>query len=84
MDKTEQIYHLISTQSAQYFLFRRFGKSLLVSTIKAIFEGKRELFEALAIDGLSSGLEHDGRELILVGVEFAPNTRNLGRWVVER
>jgi len=28
--------------------------------------------------------EHDGRELILVGVEFDPTTRNLGRWVVER
>ena len=32
---------------------RRFGKSLLVSTLQAIFEGKRELFKNLAIDSLS-------------------------------
>ena len=49
-DKTEQAYQLISTGS-YYFLSRprRFGKSLLISTIKAIFEGRRELFEGLAI-----------------------------------
>ena len=50
VDKTEQIYRLIST-GRYYFLSRprRFGKSLLLSTIKAIFEGKRELFDGLAI-----------------------------------
>lgn len=37
-----------------YFLSRprRFGKSLLVSTLEAYFQGKRELFEGLAIAGL--------------------------------
>ena len=50
VDKTEQIYRLIST-GRYYFLSRprRFGKSLLLSTIKCIFEGKRELFDGLAI-----------------------------------
>ncbi len=50
VDKTELIYRLISL-GCYYFLSRprRFGKSLMISTIKAIFEGKRELFEGLAI-----------------------------------
>lgn len=51
VDKTEQIYHLV-TQGQCYFLARprRFGKSLLVSTLKALFEGRRELFAGLWID----------------------------------
>ena len=50
VDKTEQIYSLISS-GRYYFLSRprRFGKSLLISTLRAIFEGKKELFEGLAI-----------------------------------
>jgi hypothetical protein len=46
VDKTELIYNLISSGKA-YFLSRprRFGKSLLVNTIKEIFSGNRELFE---------------------------------------
>ena len=51
VDKTEQIYRLVS-EGRYYFLSRprRFGKSLLISTIKALFQGKRELFKGLAID----------------------------------
>ncbi len=50
VDKTKQIYNLIKG-GEYYFLSRprRFGKSLLVSTFKAIFEGKKELFEGLWI-----------------------------------
>ncbi|MCR5362132.1 MAG: ATP-binding protein [Bacteroidales bacterium] len=50
VDKTEYIYDLI-TRGCYYFLSRprRFGKSLLMSTIKAFYEGKRELFDGLAI-----------------------------------
>lgn len=46
IDKTEIIYKMIS-EGCPYFLSRprRFGKSLLISTIAAIFEGRRELFE---------------------------------------
>lgn len=53
VDKTALIYQLISTGQA-YFLSRprRFGKSLLLSTFKAYFEGKKELFEGLAISKL--------------------------------
>lgn len=48
VDKTEYIYNLITTGSA-YFLSRprRFGKSLLISTLQALFEGNRDLFANL-------------------------------------
>ena len=51
VDKTEYIWKLIVPPQEMYFLSRprRFGKSLLVSTLKAIFEGRRELFDGLAI-----------------------------------
>ena len=50
VDKTEYIYPLIH-KKGQYFLSRprRFGKSLLISTLKAIFQGKKELFQELAL-----------------------------------
>ena len=53
VDKTEYIWQLIRPAKGMYFLSRprRFGKSLLVSTLKAIFEGKKELFKGLAIYG---------------------------------
>lgn len=50
VDKTEFLYRM--TKHKGYFLLcrpRRFGKSLFLSTIEAFFEGKRELFEGLAI-----------------------------------
>lgn len=51
VDKTEFIWSLISQGKAMYFLARprRFGKSLTVSTLKAVFQGKKELFKGLAI-----------------------------------
>ena len=53
VDKTALIYDLV-TKGKIYFLSRprRFGKSLLISTLKAYFQGKKELFEGLAIDSL--------------------------------
>ena len=53
VDKTALIYRLV-TEGKIYFLSRprRFGKSLLVSTLKAYYQGKKELFKGLAIDGL--------------------------------
>ena len=51
VDKTEYIWQLIRPAKEMYFLSRprRFGKSLTVSTLKAVFEGKKELFRDLAI-----------------------------------
>lgn len=52
VDKTPFIHQIISGAKRFYFLSRprRFGKSLLLSTIKALFEGKRELFAGLYIE----------------------------------
>ncbi|MCS7036001.1 MAG: AAA family ATPase [Saprospiraceae bacterium] len=48
VNKTYHVHALVS-EGAYYFLSRprRFGKSLLLSTLKAYFEGKRDLFEGL-------------------------------------
>ena len=53
VDKTEFVYKL-AAEGRQYFLSRprRFGKSLLLSTMRAYFEGKKELFTDLKIAGL--------------------------------
>ncbi len=54
IDKTEYVYHMTHTDSTYFFLSRprRFGKSLLVSTLQSYFEGKKELFQGLAIETL--------------------------------
>jgi len=51
VDKTPGIHALLEPAFAQYFLARprRFGKSLLISTLKAIFQGRRALFDGLFI-----------------------------------
>ena len=51
VDKTPLIYKMI-TEGCPYFLSRprRFGKSLLVSTLAAVFEGRRDLFEAFTTE----------------------------------
>ncbi|WP_455967337.1 AAA family ATPase [Bacteroides fluxus] len=58
VDKTAIIYQIVSG-SIPYFLSRprRFGKSLLISTFEAYFEGRKELFEGLAIEKLETRWE---------------------------
>ena len=53
VDKTAYVYQLVSS-GKYYFLSRprRFGKSLLLTTIKAYLEGKKHLFKGLAIENL--------------------------------
>ena len=55
VDKTELIYNL-THESSIYFLSRprRFGKSLLVSTLKNYYLGRRELFRGLAMERLET------------------------------
>ena len=55
VDKTHHIYNLATT-GKYYFLSRprRFGKSLLISTLEAYFSGKKHLFEGLAIEDLET------------------------------
>lgn len=59
LDKTEYVYRMTHGTSSYVFLSRprRFGKSLLVSTLKSYFEGKKELFKGLAIEKLETEWE---------------------------
>ena len=54
VDKTALLYELCNDVDQQLFISRprRFGKSLMLSTLKAMFECRRELFEGLAIDSM--------------------------------
>ena len=56
VDKTRYIYDLAHTQGNALFLIRprRFGKSLLCSTLKYYFQGRRDLFQGLALDRLET------------------------------
>lgn len=56
VDKTDYVHALVSS-GIFYFLSRprRFGKSLLLSTLEAYFLGKRHLFQGLALDRLQPG-----------------------------
>ena len=67
VDKTELLYNL--TQRGQYIFLsrpRRFGKSLILSTIEAYFEGRKDLFEGLAI----ADLEKDWKALPVIHVDL--------------
>ncbi len=56
IDKTDLIYQMTHTNSRYIFLSRprRFGKSLLISTLQAYFEGCKELFKGLAMERLET------------------------------
>ncbi|MDR0572603.1 MAG: AAA family ATPase, partial [Tannerella sp.] len=51
VDKTEHVYKMVTSGGGVYILSRprRFGKSLLVSTLDELFRGRKELFEGLFI-----------------------------------
>jgi hypothetical protein len=51
VDKTKYVWQMVSTPAINFFLSRprRFGKSLLVDTLRCYFEGRKELFEGLYI-----------------------------------
>ena len=60
VDKTALMYQMVKTGS-YYFLSRprRFGKSLLISTLEAYFQGKKELFAGLMVEKLEKDwIEH--------------------------
>ena len=72
VDKTALIYKLAAT-GKYYFLSRprRFGKSLLVSTMEAYFKGKKELFDGLAVASLEKDwTEYPVLHLDLSGVAY--------------
>ena len=55
VDKTMFLHRLLAATGSRLFFIsrpRRFGKSLMLSTLKAMFEGRRDLFKGLALDKL--------------------------------
>ena len=74
VDKTEYIWQLVRPAKGMYFMSRprRFGKSLLLSTLKAIFEGKKELFKGLAI----YDKPHEWSKYPIIHIDFSNS--NLG------
>lgn len=85
IDKTETIYRLVHEDGCYFFLSRprRFGKSLLTSTLQSYFEGKKELFKGLAIEKLEkewneypvlhfdlSGAKHTDKDKLLESLDF--------------
>ena len=68
VDKTAYVHKLARPAFAEYFLSRprRFGKSLLVSTLKALFQGRRELFKGLDIDKM----DYDWKPYPVIHLDF--------------
>ncbi|MDD3162763.1 MAG: ATP-binding protein, partial [Sphaerochaetaceae bacterium] len=85
VDKTAYIYKLVTGPRMVLFSRpRRFGKSLTVSTLDALFRGKRELFAGLAIDSLP----YDWKVYPVIHIDFgtcgASDASSLERWMNER
>ena len=62
VDKTAQLYELAKPGADRIYYLprpRRFGKSLMISTLKALFQGRRELFKGLAIEKTDWDWEHE-------------------------
>jgi len=69
VDKTKHIYDLFSRGQRLYFLARprRFGKSLLISTLKELFSGNRNLFKGLWIDSS----DYQWQQYPIIHLDFA-------------
>ena len=84
VDKTQAVYDLAHSGGSYFFLSRprRFGKSLLLSTLKAYFEGKKELFEGLEI----MELEHDWKQhpVLHLDLNTGDYTSEEGLWAMFR
>ena len=68
VDKTEYLWQLIQPAKGIYFLARprRFGKSLTLSTLKAVFQGKKHLFKGLALESKP----YDWKEYPVIHLDF--------------
>ena len=77
VDKTALVYKMVTT-GKPYFLSRprRFGKSLLLSTLEAYFLGRKDLFKGLAIERVSGASSESQCEILRN--EREPGT-NIGR-----
>ena len=74
VDKTAYLHSLVRQEGNMFFLSRprRFGKTLTVSTLEAIFQGRRELFKGLAIDKT----DYDWKPYPIIHIDFGNCGRN--------
>ncbi len=79
VDKTDLVYSLVTT-GEYYFLSRprRFGKSLLTTTLEAYFQGKKDLFKGLAMEKLEQDwVEYPVFHIDFTGADYTdPNAVN--------
>ena len=68
---------MVSTKAVNFFLSRprRFGKSLLVDTLRCYFEGRKELFEGLVIYAVRFAA--DSRSVWAVGLNISEDRRTI-------
>ena len=95
VDKTAYFHRLATDPDGMFFLARprRFGKSLMISTLKALFEGRRELFAGLAIEKTGWDWEAERRPVMhfdlsraassVSAAEFAARLPGLVRAAIE-
>ena len=72
VDKTDLVYELAQLNVCFLSRPRRFGKSLLISTLEAYFTGKKDLFKGLKMDEL----EKDWTEYPVFRIDFAGGNYN--------
>ena len=73
VDKTSWLHRLATAGGEKMFFLarpRRFGKSLMISTLKAMFQGRRDLFEGLAIMDTDWDWEKENRPVIHLNMGF--------------
>ena len=74
VDKTGYIYDLLKTGNRYFFLTRprRFGKSLLLSTLEELFEGNKKLFDGLAI----ANTQYEWKYHPVIHIDFSISSHN--------
>lgn len=84
IDKTKYIWNLVHDGTV-YFLSRprRFGKSLLLSTMEAYFEGKKELFSGLEIEKSENDSEEPWAKYPVIHISFATGDYRQGDELVK-
>ena len=86
VDKTKYLYDIISAPKGQYFCARprRFGKSLTISTLEAIFRGRKELFKECYI---YTDTDYDWKQYPVIHLDFAranlSSIELLSSWLVQ-
>jgi len=99
VDKTDLIYKMVKPQ--KYFFLsrpRRFGKSLLISTLQAYFEGRKglflfefklnksaeEAFKQIDEKEYEKKFSFDGKHVWKIGVNFSSEKRTVDEWKIEK